>query len=156
VHHRRATGEEAMTRLARAALVVAAAVLASADRAAAQPATSAAPANRASGQAPGGSPNAEAAPDAGYIGRAITPLEIDDCKQTDLTKDEVFKQGSEHYERGDTLYAQGDYEGAVRELVYAYCLVPSYFTILEDIGLAYERNLDYEKAIGYLERYVRA
>jgi hypothetical protein len=94
-------------------------------------------------------------PDAGYIGREVTPLEIDDCKQTDLTKDEVFKQGSEHYERGETLYVQGDYEGAVRELVYSYCLVPGFYTILKDIGQAYERNLDYERAIGYLERYVK-
>jgi len=92
---------------------------------------------------------------AGYIGRDITPLEIDDCKQTELTKDEIFRQGSEHYERGETLYLQGDYEGAVRELVYSYCLVPSFYTILKDIGQAYERNLDYEKAIGYLERYVK-
>ncbi|HEX4422599.1 MAG TPA: hypothetical protein VH165_32010 [Kofleriaceae bacterium] len=82
-------------------------------------------------------------------------LEIDDCKQIDLTKDEIFKQGSEHYERGETLYVQGDYEGAVRELVYSYCLVPSFYSLLKDIGQAYERNLDYEKAVGYLERYVR-
>lgn len=96
------------------------------------------------------------APDTGYIGREITPLEIDDCKQTELTPDEVIRQGSEHYDRGETLYHQGDYEGAVRELVYSYCLVPAFYTILVDIGQAYERNLDYEKAIGYLERYVRA
>lgn len=83
-------------------------------------------------------------------------LEIDDCKPVELAKDEVFKQGSEHYERGETLYVQGDYEGAVRELVYSYCLVPSFYTILKDIGQAYERNLDYERAIAYLERYVRA
>ena len=98
---------------------------------------------------------ATAPPDAGYIGREVTPLEIDDCKPSELTKDQVFKQGSEHYERGETLYVQGDYEGAVRELVYSYCLVPSFYTILKDIGQAYERNLDYEKAIGYLERYVK-
>jgi hypothetical protein len=98
---------------------------------------------------------AQPAPDAGYVGHEVTPLEIDDCKATDLSKDEVFKQGSEHWERGETLYVQGDYEGAVRELVYSYCLVPSFYSILKDIGQAYERNLDYEKAIGYLERYVR-
>ena len=98
----------------------------------------------------------DAPPDSGYVGREITPLEIDDCKQTDLTRDEVTRQGSEHYERGETLYVQGDYEGAVGELVYSYCLVPAFYTILKDIGQAYERNLDYEKAIGYLERYVQA
>lgn len=94
-------------------------------------------------------------PDAGYIGREVTPLEIDDCKQTELSKNEAEKQGFEHYERGEILYAQGDYEGAVLELVYGYCLVPTYYTLLKDIGQAYERNLDFEKAIGYLERYVR-
>ncbi|HET9620964.1 MAG TPA: tetratricopeptide repeat protein [Kofleriaceae bacterium] len=87
---------------------------------------------------------------------AAPVLEIDDCKQTDLSKQEIFKQGSEHYERGETLYVQGDYEGAVRELVYSYCLVPSFFTILKDIGQAYERALDYEQAVAYLERYVAA
>jgi hypothetical protein len=83
-------------------------------------------------------------------------LEIDDCKQTDLSTPEIFKQGSEHYQRGETLYVQGDYEGAVRELVYSYCLVPSFYSLLKDIGQAYERNLDYEQAVAYLERYVRA
>jgi tetratricopeptide (TPR) repeat protein len=101
-------------------------------------------------------PGAAAPADAGYIGRELTPLEIDDCKPTELSRDELRKQGSEHYERGETLYVQGDYEGAVRELVYSYCLVPSYYILLKDIGQAYERNLDYEKAIGYLERYVKA
>lgn len=105
--------------------------------------------------APGSAQPAPAAPDAGYIGHEVTQLEIDDCKQTDLSKDELRKQGSEHYDRGETLYLQGDYEGAVREFVYGYCLVPSFYTILKDIGQAYERNLDYEKAIGYLERYVK-
>ena len=73
-----------------------------------------------------------------------------------IAPDEVTRRGAEHYDRGETLYQQGDYEGAVRELVYSYCLVPAFYTILEDIGQIYERNLDYEKAIGYLERYVRA
>jgi hypothetical protein len=96
------------------------------------------------------------APDRGYIGRGVTLLEIDDCRPNDLTRQQIQKQGFEHFDRGSTLYAQGDYEGAVRELVYSYCLVPSFYTILKDIGQAYERDLDYEKAIGYLERYVRA
>jgi hypothetical protein len=96
-----------------------------------------------------------AQPDAGYIGRGITPLEIDDCKPTELPANDAETLGSEHYDRGETLYAQGDYEGAVLELVYGYCLVPTYYSLLKDIGQAYERNLDYEKAIGYLERYVK-
>jgi tetratricopeptide (TPR) repeat protein len=98
---------------------------------------------------------AQPADDAGYIGREITPLEIDDCRPTALSPGDAEKQGFEHYDRGETLYAQGDYEGAVLELVYSYCLVPTYYGLLKDIGQAYERNLDYEKAIGYLERYVK-
>jgi hypothetical protein len=103
-----------------------------------------------------GTPGPEtSASDAGYIGREVTRLEIDDCRQTALTREQAQKQGFEHYARGETLYAQGDYEGAVREFVYGYCLVPSAYSLLKDIGQAYERNLDYEQAIGYLERYVR-
>ncbi|HEY0481673.1 MAG TPA: hypothetical protein VGD37_29350 [Kofleriaceae bacterium] len=137
-----------MTRAASAALVAAAlAAIGAPEPASAQPA--------APGSMLAPRPAADAPADAGYVGREITPLEIDDCKQTDLGKAEVFKQGSEHYERGETLYVQGDYEGAVREMIYSYCLVPSFYTILKDIGQAYERNLDYERAIGYLERYVR-
>ena len=112
------------------------------------------PRGRATAQPVPASPGG-AQPDVGYIGREVTPLEIDDCKQTELSQDQIFKQGSEHYERGETLYAQGDYEGAVLEFVYGYCLVPSFYTILKDIGQAYERNLDFEKAIGYLERFVK-
>ncbi len=137
-----------MTRPAIAVLVVAALAV----RAAAQPAA----APRVPASTPGAASAPAAAPDTGYIGRDITPLEIDDCRSTELTSDEVTRQGSEHYDRGETLYLQGDYEGAVREWVYSYCLVPAFYTILKDIGQAYERNLDYEKAIGYLERYVRA
>jgi hypothetical protein len=105
--------------------------------------------------APAAPAEAATSPDAGYIGRGVTPLEIDDCKPTELSANEAEKLGFEHYDRGETLYAQGDYEGAVLELVYGYCLVPTYYTLLKDIGQAYERNLDYEKAIGYLERYVK-
>ncbi|HEX7842790.1 MAG TPA: tetratricopeptide repeat protein [Kofleriaceae bacterium] len=112
---------------------------------------------------PAPAPNASAAPpaptvepDRGYIGGGVTPLEIDDCKPNELTRQQIQEQGFEHFDRGSTLYAQGDYEGAVSELVYSYCLVPSFYTILKDIGQAYERDLDYEKAIGYFERYVRA
>ena len=135
-----------------ARLGIAVVVAALASRAHAQPA----PAPRGPDSTSAPAPAAAAAPDTGYVGREITPLEIDDCKPTELTPDEVTRQGAEHYDRGETLYHQGDYEGAVRELVYSYCLVPAFYTILEDIGQIYERNLDYEKAIGYLERYVRA
>lgn len=95
--------------------------------------------------------------DGGYIGRTLADLEIDDCPRVDpaLPGDELRARASEHYKRGETLYVQGDYDGAVVELVAAYCLIPAY-SILKDVGQAYERSLDYEKAIGYLERYIAA
>jgi tetratricopeptide (TPR) repeat protein len=92
--------------------------------------------------------------DAGFIGQDIPVLEIDDCPakpQVDAAKMRAI--GSEHFERGEVLYVQGDYKGAVKELVAAYCILP-FYTILKDIGQAYERELDYERAIAYLERYV--
>lgn len=92
--------------------------------------------------------------DAGYIGKEIPILEIDDCPPPpQVSPDELRKIGSEHFSRGEVLYVQGDYKGAVNELVAAYCIAP-YYTILKDIGQAYERELDYEKAIAYLERFV--
>jgi len=89
------------------------------------------------------------------IGKDKTPLEIDDCPAQTLSPDDMRKVGSEHYQRGEVLYAQGDYRGAVEELAAAYCIAP-FYSILKDIGLAYERELEYEKAIAYLTRYVMA
>jgi len=89
--------------------------------------------------------------------KAALILEIDDCRQADptLTPDQLRARGSEHYQRGGTLYIQGDYAGAIDEFVAAYCLIP-FYTILKDIGQAYERRLEYELAIAYLKRYVAA
>lgn len=110
--------------------------------------------------APAPAPSDEEAPedrseDTGFIGQKITKLEIDDCRSIDpaLGQDALRKLASEHYQRGETLYIQGEYDGAVKELVTAYCLVP-FYAVLKDIGQAYERSLEYEKAIGYLERYL--
>lgn len=91
----------------------------------------------------------------GFVGRIKPRLEIDDCRPNapSLTADELRQRAGEHFQRGETLYAQGDYEGAVTELVAAYCVLPNY-VVLKDIGQAYERRLDYEMAIGYLERYI--
>lgn len=93
--------------------------------------------------------------DTGFIGQKTIDLEIDDCKHLDpaVGQDALRKLASEHYQRGETLYVQGEYDGAVKELVTAYCLVP-FYVVLKDIGQAYERSLEYEKAIGYLERYL--
>ena len=82
-------------------------------------------------------------PDTGYVGEDIpSRLEIDDCRPNDptLTHDQLLAQGGEHYERGEQLYLQGDYKGAVRELVASYCTI-SFYSILKDIGQAYERDL---------------
>jgi tetratricopeptide (TPR) repeat protein len=83
-------------------------------------------------------------------------LEVDRCGRKDpaLTDDELRRRGAEHYLRGETLYLQGDYLGAVKEFVASYCLIP-YYSLLKDIGQAFERKLDYERAIDYLERYVK-
>lgn len=83
-------------------------------------------------------------------------LRIDDCPVKDpaLTDAQLRQRGGEHYTRGETLYIQGDYKGAVEELIASYCLIP-YYSILKDIGQAYERDLEYELAVAYLERYVR-
>ena len=83
-------------------------------------------------------------------------LRIDDCpvKDPGLTDAQLRQRGGEHYTRGETLYIQGDYKGAVEELIASYCLIP-YYSILKDIGQAYERDLEYELAVAYLERYVR-
>lgn len=92
--------------------------------------------------------------DAGYIGKEIPVLEIDECPaRAAMTPQEVQRIGGEHFERGEVLYVQGDYSGAVKELVAAYCILP-YYSILKDIGQAYERELDYEKAIAYFEKFV--
>lgn len=92
--------------------------------------------------------------DGGYIGKEIPILEIDDCPPPpQVSPEDLRKIGSEHFERGEVLYVQGDYKGSVKELVAAYCIAP-YYTILKDIGQAYERELDYERAIAYLERFV--
>ena len=93
--------------------------------------------------------------DTGFIGKDVQVLEIDDCPALPpVSADELRRRGSEHFERGETLYVQGDYKGAVKELVAAYCISPAFYTILKDIGQAYERELDYERAIAYLSRFV--
>jgi len=93
----------------------------------------------------------------GYIGRDLVRLEVDDCPPApDLDRRRLEGVAAEHYDRGRVLYKQGDYPGAVQEFVAAYCLFPATYTLLADIGQAYERSLDYTRAVGYLERYVLA
>lgn len=105
---------------------------------------------------PDDAPDPGAATSTGYIGKTKLVLEVDDCPaKTSMAQDKVLAIAREHYERGEILYVQGDYTGAVQEFTASYCLFP-YFSILKDIGQAYERQLDYQRAIAYLERYVLA
>lgn len=104
-----------------------------------------------------------APPDDGFIGGGPQRLEIDDCPPADPTATEaqLIARFSALYDRGEVLYLQGDYKGAVGEFISGYCVAGEFATgravrykLLKDIGQAYERDLDYEKAIRYLERYV--
>jgi hypothetical protein len=52
-------------------------------------------------------------------------LEVDRCPHTDANDTELRRQGQEHYQRGLTLYLQGDYKGAVGEFSASYCKVPA-------------------------------
>ena len=92
--------------------------------------------------------------DAGYISKDVLELEIDQCvPDKAVSKEELLRRGGEYYQRGEVLYLQGDYKGAVEELVSSYCQVP-FYSILKDIGQAYERELEYGRAIAYFSRYV--
>lgn len=94
-----------------------------------------------------------AQPDTGYLG-ASPKLEIDDCPPPpDVSPERLVKLPGEWFERGTTLYNNGDYDGATRELIGAYCLSP-YFRVLKSIGLAFFQDGNYEKAIAYYRRYV--
>ncbi|HTR50433.1 MAG TPA: PEGA domain-containing protein [Kofleriaceae bacterium] len=91
----------------------------------------------------------------GFIGKDVLVLEIDDCRPMPPMDDDAKRRlGSEHYQRGEVLFAQGDYPGAADELIAAYCIFP-FPTILKDIGETYQRQLEYAKALAYFERYVR-
>ena len=91
----------------------------------------------------------------GFLGKARVHLEIEDCRPMDpsLTEDQRRTIQLEHYGRGETLYLQGDYDGAVVEFISSYCARASY-RLFKNLGQVYERNLDYEKAIAYFERYL--
>ncbi len=102
---------------------------------------------------------AEAQPasiDSGFIGRAPLALEIDDCpRPPDVPAARLEAMAAERYDRGSVLHVQGDYQGAVDELVQAYCLVPALAAgLLKDIAQSYERMVQYEKAVAYFERYL--
>ena len=80
--------------------------------------------------------------------------EIDTCtRPLGIGASEAENQAADHYDRGINLYEQGDYEGAIEEFIAAYCHKPSY-PVLKDIAQSFERMVDYEKAVAYLQRYI--
>ncbi len=94
--------------------------------------------------------------DTGHIGARRLRLEIDDCPPPpDLPTPRLGTMFNERYDRGSVLHVQGDYAGAIAELVSGYCLVPTFAgKVLKDIGQSYERLVEYERAVAYFERYV--
>jgi len=95
-----------------------------------------------------------------HADEAGSALEVDRCAATpatltDAERAALGERAGNDYERAEVLYVQGDYAGAITAFVASYCTLP-YYTVLKDIGQAYERLLDYERAIAYLERYVAA
>jgi PEGA domain len=81
--------------------------------------------------------------------------EIETCRRPEgLDEREAESRASDHYDRGLRLYEQGDYEAAIEEFVSAYCHSP-YYRVLKDIAQSFERMVNYEKAVAYLERYLQ-
>ncbi len=81
--------------------------------------------------------------------------EIEDCDETaGLSDEELVKRAEDHYERGQILYEQGDYLGAIAEFATGHCARPdpSWFY---NIGQTFERLTEYEKAVSYFERFLR-
>jgi tetratricopeptide (TPR) repeat protein len=63
------------------------------------------------------------------------------------------KQAEQHFHRGQKHFAAGEFDDAVREFLQAYTLVPVN-PLLFNIGQAYRRSGDAEKALSYYEKYV--
>ncbi len=81
--------------------------------------------------------------------------EIETCRRPEgLDEREAENRSADHYDRGLRLYEQGDYEAAIEEFVSAYCHTP-YHRVLKDIAQSFERMVNYEKAVAYLERYLQ-
>ena len=108
----------------------------------------------ASGQKP--PPAAEAGRGShGFLDRLSKGTEeVDRCRpRQSASEQQHIEHAADHYDRGLVLYEQGDYQAAVREFVVAYCDKPHPKMFL-NIGQAYERMLDFEKAVAYFERFI--
>ncbi|HWM84822.1 MAG TPA: PEGA domain-containing protein [Kofleriaceae bacterium] len=80
--------------------------------------------------------------------------EVERCRPRQGANDQqLIEHAADHYDRGLVLYEQGDYQAAVREFVVAYCDKPHPKMFL-NIGQAYERMLDFERAVAYFERFI--
>ena len=99
-------------------------VTAAAASARAQPAPKggAAPAKEEEADAP----DADGYGGTGWLDRVSKGTEeIEQCRPRSGTDDkELKRRKSDHYDRGVVLYEQGDYQGAIREFVTAYCDSP--------------------------------
>ena len=71
-----------------------------------------------------------------------------------IERHDAATEALEHFERAVQLYTQGDYPGAISEFVAAYCHAPQYL-VLYNIAQAFERLARYERAVAYLNRYIR-
>ena len=92
--------------------------------------------------------------ESGYIGSGTGTEELDHCRrEANLSEKQTRERASEHFTRGINLYKQGDYRAAIQEWVLSYCHIRHEDT-LKNISEAYERLVDYEKAVAYLERYI--
>jgi hypothetical protein len=89
---------------------------------------------------------------------AADTREVDECIETPgIDEARRLEIAAEHYDRADVLFHQGDFEGAVVEFVAAYCHGRgAATTVLIDIAECYERLVNYEKAVAYMDRFVLA
>lgn len=89
------------------------------------------------------------------VARSAGTGEIEACRRpAGLDDREAENRAADYYDRGLRLYEQGDYEAAIEEFVSAYCHTP-YHRVLKDIAQSFERMVNYEKAVAYLERYLQ-
>jgi len=80
--------------------------------------------------------------------------EVESCQlDQGLAEEERLRRASEHFNRGRELYEQGNYGEAIREFAGAYCHEP-HPAALKNIAQAFERQVEYEKAVAYLKRYI--
>jgi hypothetical protein len=84
---------------------------------------------------------------------SAAPPELDCAPTKDGDPKTRDARAAEHYQRGQELYAQGEFERSIAEFRATYCLVPVP-EALHAIGQAYERLVDYEQAVAWFDRYL--